>query len=188
MLDTDREPTVVPVGGSVAPDSPAPFVEVPCTCPQGHDHDTVYLAPKLTTPMGMALATALGDEPRVFAEVEAILTVTYLAPPPSGGITGWTKTGPCVHPKPDDHADGDAEPITTENIERLLTFDTGGLEVAERANDLYAESYFRPLVRRMSRSLLLMPMDRSMPHKNGSGKKHRKRSQPSSPRASAGKP
>ena len=178
MLDTDRKPPIDPVGEAAASASPAPYVEVPCTCPQGHDHDTVYMAPVLTTPMGMAMAATLGPPPYTNAHVQAALVEAALAPPPTGGIIRWTKTD----------AKDEPEPITYESLARLLPFDQGGMEVAERATELYAETYLRPLLRRLGLSLPPTPTEPLTSPSNGSGKRHRKRSRPSSLNGSAGTP
>ncbi len=151
---------------------------MPCTCPQKHDHDTVFLAPVLTTPMGMAMATTLGAPPYTNAHVQAALVDAALAPPPTGGIVDWTK-----------YNDKDErEPITYESIARLLPFDNGGLEVAERATELYAESYLRPILRRLGLSLPPTPTVPSTSPSNGSGKKRPKHSRRSSLNGSAGTP
>lgn len=112
-----------PAEDPAAPGSSAPnIVELP----NGH---TVTLRPEVTVPIGIAALSVIkqgGGQ----AVIEAGLSAVYLRL----GIESW---------------DFD-EPVTPENVERLLPYADGGLEVAERADSLYSETVMRPLVKRMA--------------------------------------
>lgn len=170
MIDTDRELTVAPAEEAAAPVSSAP---IPVEVTRG----TVFLAPELTVPMAMALATTLADTPATVVQVEAALVSVVLQPPPVGAVVGWDFT-----------ERGQIVPLTTENIARLVPWDEGGLALAEKANDLYLERYLRPfLPAGPTRSSPPMPMDHLTSATNGSGPKRAKGSSRSSRNGTAGK-
>ena len=100
---------------------------------------TITLHPKVTIPLGVAALSVIkqgGGQ----AAMEGGLSEVYLR----FGIESW---------------DFD-EPVTPENIDRLLPFADGGLEVAEAADRLYSGDVFRPLVARMAK---LSPPSRTAP-------------------------
>lgn len=173
MLDTDRVQPAVSAEDAAAPAPSAP-IAVDGVGVSGTD--IVYLAPKLTVPMGTAAFSVLEGTPRAIASVQAILTSVYLSPPPVGGIVAWTFV-----------EDDELVAITAENIARLLPWDGGGMEVAEKANELYAGDLFRPLERRRQ-SLQAMRTGASMSPRNGTGQKPRKRSGRSLLNGTGGKP
>ena len=98
MTIADRELTVAPAEEAAAPVSSAPN---PVKVTRG----TVFLAPELTVPMAMALATTLADTPATVVQVEAALVSVVLQPPPVGAVVGWDFT-----------ERGQIVPLTTENI------------------------------------------------------------------------
>jgi hypothetical protein len=104
--------------------------------PNGH---IVTLAPKVTLPLGIGAVTAL-ELGGTAAERQAFLAEAYL----HLGIVGWDFT-----------EEGKRVPITPENIDRLIPYGDGGLEVAEAASALYSEEVMRPLLAR--RALLSQP-------------------------------
>lgn len=135
-------------GEAAVPVSPAPS-NVVCV----GDH-TVTLYPRVTMALGIAAGTVTkvisaeaarrgaqgltsSVETALTAAMEAGLAQVYLR----HGIASWTFRD----------AQGSIEPVTPENIERLLPFDEGGLEVAEAADALYSEAVFAPLAKRLNR-------------------------------------
>ena len=109
-----------------------------CRCP-GSPHpagDTVTLRAEPSVPMGTAawavfsIGGTLWDLQARFAEV----WLRY-------GIVDWSFLD----------AEGEPEPITPSNIERLLPFNHGGLEVSEAADALYSDPVLSPLVARRSK-------------------------------------
>ena len=105
------------------------------------DGEWVNLSDSVTVPMGAAAYAALEGAPATSAAIVGILASVYIAPAPYGGIEGWSFS-----------EDGQPVPLTAANIARLLTWSGGGKEVAEKANELYSEELFRPLVSRRSKS------------------------------------
>jgi hypothetical protein len=100
----------------------------------------VTLEPKLTLPMGAALTLRLrGTHPDLPA-VQGDLMAGYLAPAPVGGIVGWS----FLNDK------GEPEPVNEDNITRLIPWANGGMEVAEKADELYAADLLAPFVKRAS--------------------------------------
>jgi hypothetical protein len=115
-----------------------------CRCPTGPHAplgDTVSLAPKLTVPMGAALTLRLRGAHPDLPSVQGDLVAGYLAPSPIGAITGWS----FVDEK------GEPMPITQENIDTLLPWENGGMEVAEKADELYSSDLLAPFVKRLSK-------------------------------------
>ena len=121
---TDVVPDVAPVEGPAVPEpsTPSNVVELP-------SGQKVTLRPEVSIPLGIAALSVIkqgGSQ----AVIEAGLAEVYL----HFGIEDWTFP----------------VPVTPENIERLLPYSRGGLEVAERADALYSETVMRPLVARLS--------------------------------------
>jgi hypothetical protein len=132
-LEDGMHPVSVPVG------------ECRCIGTPHAQGDEVFLKPELDVPMAMAAHAAMNMESltkrvrsgelsmtQANAETQYALTSVYLR----FAITGWTFVD----------AKGNPEPITQANITRLLPWGKGGAEVAERADTLYSEPLFAPLV------------------------------------------
>ncbi len=114
-------------------------VIVPCTCPGSpHPEDTVYLTPVVDVRIGQAATNALRDTPMTISDVEGALAGAFL----HFGPREWT----FVDEK------GEDLPLTAANIDERLTWNTGGMEVAEKCDELYAGDVIAPLVRRMSKA------------------------------------
>jgi hypothetical protein len=115
-------------------------VVVPCSCPgTPHEQDTVWLSPVVDVRIGAAATTALRGTPWTISDVEGALAGAFLHFAPRD----WTFV--------DDK--GDPLPVTIENIDARLTWSQGGMEVAEKADELYAGAIVDPLVQRMSKAL-----------------------------------
>lgn len=156
--DGRGQPVVVPVGS--------------CGCPRApHATDTVTLRGEPSVPMGVAawaVVRAGGDAPTITGRLAEVWL--------RFGIVEWTFTNEAGRP----------EPITPENIERLLPFGRG-LELADRADGLYADEVLRPLVERQSRLLPPTPTDDSTSANPESGDMLPTPSSPSPRTARAGK-
>lgn len=150
-----------------------------CRCPgKPHDHDWVALAPKLSLTAGAAAMAAIGAAETTEAEMEAAIASSFLR----HGIVAWSFTGP-----PGEDGKREGVPITNANIDRLLDWATAH-EVAEKANELYAQDLFRPLASRLAPSLVNGQTGGSTSATTGSGATPPRRSPRSSPTGSAGKP
>ena len=122
-------------------------VTVPCSCPDQtskgvvvkaapiHDSDTVWIPDVLDARIGAAGTFAVQVTPAVGADMEGAISAAFLHNAPRA----WTF----------EDETGEPLPVTIENIEARLTWNHGGSEVAEKANELYAGDLFAPLVRRM---------------------------------------
>ena len=144
---------------------------------------TVYLAPRLTVPMGAAAMAVLNGVPPTIPAMQAALTSIYLSPAPAGGIVAWSFIDDKLEP----------EAITPDNIERLIPWAEGGADVAEKADELYAGDLFRPLAQRRSKASPPTPTAVSTsatpsetPESRPSGSRHPKSPRQSSPNGSAG--
>ena len=121
------EPIAVPVGA--------------CRCPgKPHvDGDTVYLAPKMTIPMGIAAWHVVRNATDA-ADLEGRLANIYL----HFGIVGWSfvdSETPDSDPRLVRWNPDKAEIL----IEKYLPLWEGGFTVAQRADELYGEAIFLPL-------------------------------------------
>lgn len=145
---------------------------VAVTVPRG----TVYLAPRLTVPMGAAAMAVLNGIDPTIGAMQAALTAVYLSPAPAGGILSWTLVDELLQPIP----------LTSEAIEQLLPWTEGGAEVAEMADTLYAGDLFRPLAQRRQTSSPRGRTGDSTSVKPASGSKPPKPSKPSSQNGTAG--
>lgn len=146
-----------------------------CRCP-GSPHptgDTVTLRPDLSTPMGVEAWAAIRGASSP-ADIEGRLAEVWLR----RGIADWTFCD----------EKGAMVPITPANIERLLPFSDGGFEVANAADALYADQFFRPLVARQSTSSPPTSTEDSTSASPPSGDTPPTPSSPSPRRAPAGKP
>ena len=139
-----------------------------CRCPNSpHGEDAVYLRPNVSVPLGTAatnvsqavmndyldkhpdlrdrLAGADDRDAKIrelakatLPDATAGLAQVYL----EYGIVAWTFVD----------AKGQPRPVTPETIAELLPWDEGGMEVGERADELYSDRVFAPLARRSARS------------------------------------
>lgn len=142
-MTTDLGQQVASAEGSAVPEpsAPSPLVNVgACRCPsRPHATDTVTLRTTVSVPMGMAAMQAMrgkafeGGTP---ADSMGALASVYL----HHAIAAWS----FVDEK------GKPVPITPANADRLLPFEDGGFEVADRADDILQEQITRPLVKRMA--------------------------------------
>lgn len=148
-------------------------VQVECPCPgKPHDADTVFLRPTLGLQAGVAVQSLLinahnAEDRLTEAELTGVLAEGYLL----HGVASWTFV--------DDK--GHTIPVTRDTIRTQLLdrFDLGE-PVANKADDLYAQALFLPLVKRASASSPVSPTAKSTSARNGSTRKHQKRSKRSS--------
>jgi hypothetical protein len=166
------DPIAVPVGA--------------CRCP-GTPHvdgDTVYLAPKMTIPMGIAAWHVVRNATDA-ADLEGRLANVYL----HFGITGWTfvdRESPDVDPRPVRWDPDKAEDL----IEKYLPLWEGGFTVAQAADGLYGEAIFFPLASardQLRKSSQTGPTADSTPAPPDSGSTPQTPSVPSSRNGTAGK-
>lgn len=144
-----------------------------CPCPgTPHEHEEVYLEPRLTTPIAVAALAAIRGAPTK-AAVLARLTETYLAL----GIRTWTFTD----------AEGRVVPVTDDSIEVCIPWSQGGGEVANKLDELFSGDLFRPLAVAQSKSSPPTSTEPSTSATSGSGSTHPKPPRRSSPNGSAGK-
>lgn len=110
-------------------------VAVPCSCPgTPHETDSVSLLDKISVPMAVAALEAVPAGTRL-VDVSAFVTPVYMR----FGIVDWTFTD----------ENGEALPVTPENIEARLTWANGAFEVADAAAELYTAELLAPLARRL---------------------------------------
>lgn len=170
----DAVQDVNPAEGSAVPGPSAPsnVVTIACSClGEPHEYDTVTLASEVPLELGVAAAFILQTASDVAATLGSLSSI-YLR----FGVVGWSLVD----------KDGKAEPLQPDNILRRLTYSTGGYEVAEAANSLYNAAVMRPLLLERAKSSASGPQGGSTPPTNGSGRKRRVPSTPSSPTATAG--
>jgi hypothetical protein len=114
-------------------------VEVPCSCPRRpHKHDTVSMPDVADVRIGAAVMAAVNNTPSSIADMEGAISAALLHAAPRA----WSFT---------DEA-GEPLSVTIDNIDARLTWTHGGLEVAEKANELYAGDVFDPFVKRMQKA------------------------------------
>ena len=109
-----------------------------CPCPgRPHEVEIVTLLPKLTLPIASAALAAMNNAAGNVAAMQGAIVSAYLP----AAITEWT------------FLDEDRKPveITQDNLELLLPWDRGGLDVSEACDALYSETLMRPLVARFQR-------------------------------------
>jgi hypothetical protein len=147
---------------------------------------TVYLIDSLSVPMAAGALAAMEGTPATEGSMQATLVAVFLQPVPRGAIEGWTFMEKPANPVADWNGLPEAVPVTDENIARLLPWGKGGLEVAEKCNELYAGDLFTPLVARHRKSLQDIPKDHLTSATPVSGSKHPKRSKRSSQNGTAG--
>ncbi len=123
-------------------------VEVPCSCPsKPHPEDTVWLAANVDVRIGRAAMTALRTVPQAFSDQMAVLGTAFL----HFGVREWSFV--------DDK--GEPLPVTVENIDARLTWNQGGMEVGEKADELYAGDLMVPLDRARSKASSAGPTETS---------------------------
>lgn len=118
-------------------------VVVPCSCPgKPHEQDTVSMPGVADVRIGMAVTAAIKAAPASQPEMEGAISEVFLHVAPRE----WTFV---------DEA-GEPLPLNLDNIDARLQWATGGMEVAERANELYGGmvegGVFAPLVHRRSKA------------------------------------
>jgi hypothetical protein len=118
--------------------------------------------------------------------MQATLVAIFLQPVPRGAIAGWSFLEKPANPGSDWNGLPEPVPLTDENIARLLPWGKGGLEVAEKCNELYAGDLFAPLVARQAKLLQGTPRDHLTSVTPQSGSKRPKRSKRSSQNGTAG--
>jgi hypothetical protein len=99
-------------------------VVVPCSCPGApHEQDSVSLPSETDVRIGAAVMAAVRVSPSSIPEMESAISTALLHVAPRA----WT------------FVDEKGEPleVSAENIDARLTWNHGGMEVAEKANDLY---------------------------------------------------
>lgn len=112
-------------------------LEGACRCPGApHPSDWVEVIPEVSIPLGAAAIAAVRIGEGDPVAVEGMLAGAAVR----FGISGWSFVD----------ADGDPEPVTFENITRLLPYAEGGLQVADAVVAYHAEELLRPLVGRTS--------------------------------------
>lgn len=140
-----------------------------CPCPgTPHEEEFVELEPLLSLPLASAALAAANVGEKTLAGMQAALIGAYLP----GGIRAWS----FVEGKPPLPV-----PITRENMERLIPWDRGGLEVSERADELYSPTLTAPLARRMQKASEPGPTEPSTSPSLPSGDATQPSSTPSSP-------
>lgn len=119
-----------------------------CFCPNApHDSDVVYLAPSLSMAGGMAAQVAVTAGMTDQIALQELLAQVWVR----HGVVGWNLV--------DD--DGEPLPLTPDNITKALPYGKGGRQVAERADDLYAQDVLRPLQERLKKLSKPGPTQRS---------------------------
>jgi hypothetical protein len=150
---------------------------------------TVYLAPKLTVPMGAAAMAVINMAPAGIGPIQAAITGSLFAPAPAGSIVAWEGS------RFEHKIDGIVQPeeLTAEAIERLLPWIDGGSAIAEKIEELYSEDLFRPLAERRSKAsppgqtaVSTSAEQSATPDSPSSGSRRPKSSKRSSPNGSAG--
>lgn len=142
-----------------------PYVPVdvgPCRCAgTPHDSDVVYLHGETTAALGLAAYAAIAAAEGV-EDQRLRLGMAYLI----HGVAEWTFLAD----------DGTPIPVTPETVSRALPWSRGGREVAEKANELYADEVVRPLVERLQRSSRVTSITASTSVSRRSSSAHRRRS------------
>lgn len=119
-------------------DVPVSLEFCPCKGEPHPDGDVVYLLAELPAPLGVRARSLLNEAitgGMAPDEAEARLADIWLRV----CVSRWTFV--------DD--DGAPIPVTPENVVRALPYAKGGRLVADKADDLYAESVLSPLVQRL---------------------------------------
>lgn len=118
-----------------------------CRCAGSpHPSDWVDLEPELTLAMASGALFAMKTADGTNSAQMAAISGAYLP----AAIREWSFI-----------EDKEPVPITRENMERLIPWDKGGLEVTEQADALYSERLMAPLVKRLSSSAPSGPTEKS---------------------------
>lgn len=133
-----------------------------CGCPHTPhaSGDEVYLAPKISVALGSAAIAGVNnlEAGSTGTDVEAVLARVYLRQ----GVIGWNLVD----------EEGEPVPATPRAVEERLTWGSGGMEVVNKADELYAEDLFAPLVAaRKRKSSADGPTDPSTSPPSPSGQK-----------------
>ena len=123
--------------------TPVPVPVGDCRCPGAPhgDGDLVYLAPLLSMAGGMAAQGAIADAGTDAVRLQELLAKVYIR----HAIVGWNLVD----------ESGDAVPLTEAAITAYLPYGKGGRQVAEKADELYAQDVLAPfeaMVERLTRS------------------------------------
>ncbi len=128
-------------------------VVVPCSCPgKPHEQDSVGLLPQMDVRIGSAAMAAMRAAPSSIPDLEGALAGAFL----HFGVREWSLVD----------AEGEPLPLTIENIDERLSWANGGMEVAEKANELYAGDLFAPFARRAPKKVTKRKASRSGPTDN----------------------
>jgi hypothetical protein len=109
-----------------------------CPCPgTPHTEEHVYLEPEASLLLATTAFKAVQLARETVQDQIGALTSSYIP----AAIRSWTFL---------EESEGIVPvPITRENAERLIPWDRGGFEVADKADDLYSERVMAPLVKRL---------------------------------------
>lgn len=137
-----------------------------------HAEDWVELYEQVPIRVGSAVLYAIRVAGNDEGRLTALMSDAYVR----YGIRSWSFT------------DEQGRPISvdptgqewTDDVARLLPWDQGGAEVADRADDLYGNKVLRPLVERSSTPSAPGPMAVQTSASPSTGPRHRKRSKQSS--------
>ena len=117
----------------------------PCEGKPHPDGDVVSLWPELSMEGGMAaqgaIAASFDDDGLNQIRLQEKLAEVWIR----HGVAEWTFLGDL-----DEDGQREAIPVTPENIVRALPYAKGGRLVADKADDLYAESVTAPLAEKLS--------------------------------------
>ena len=154
-------------------------VTIPCSCPgKPHEQDTVSMPELTDVRIGTAVMAAMRTSPATVADMESAISTVLLHVAPRA----WT----LVDEK------GEPLELTPENIDARLTWNAGGMEVAEKANDLYGAGsptgVFAPLVPRKSKGSSNGRTGGSTSRTRTSGSRTRSSAKPSLRTVSGGQP
>lgn len=142
-----------------------------CYCPGSpHEADLVYLAPALSMAGGMAAQSAIAEGFTDQIRLQELLAEVWIR----HGVVSWNlvdEDGPI--------------PVTRDNVLRALPYGKGGRQVADRADDLYAEDILSPLVERLKTT---SPRGRTNGSTSATRPSTRKRRRPSSTATTAKAP
>jgi len=145
-----------------------------CPCPgRPHSEEQITLSPVLTLPIAAAALTAMQNSAGTVSSQQGAIVGAYLP----AAITSWTFT---------DERRSPVE-ITQENLDRLVPWGSGGLELVEACDELYSDELMRPLLARIQRLLPPTQTDEPTSPNPDSGSAPLEPQQPSSPNGSAGK-
>lgn len=150
-----------------------------CPCPgQPHSVEQIVVAGELDLPTAAGAIAVLRGASDDHAAMQAALIRAYLP----AVIRRWSFL------EPDGTGGIRPVPVTRPNLERLVPWDKGGLEIVDRVDDLYSGRLLAPLVERTSTPSLPGPTSDSTSPTPASGSSPLAPSEPSSPTDSDGQP